>query len=130
MDETARQLRIHEFEFRLILGRTKINYDPEKEELNRKKHGYSLESGLQQLERIIFRVGSPPPCLTSDAFLEGGEVRHQHMGVDDSGRIVFMVTTMRGDETVRVISFRRANFKERELFRSITGFQEHGSQFG
>ena len=30
-------------QFRVILGSTKIGYDPNKDEINRTKHGYSLE---------------------------------------------------------------------------------------
>lgn len=98
-------------------------YDPKKEQINREKHGYSLESGVQQLERMIFRIGHPPPCVTSNSYLEQGEVRHQHMGVDDGAHIAFMVTTMRPNETVRLISFRRASPAERECFRSMTGYR-------
>lgn len=112
---------VPEWEFRLIFGTSRIEYDPDKEHINRNKHRYSLESGVQQLERMLFPVGSPPPCITSDGYLENGEVRHQHMGVDDDGKIVFMVTTMRPDETVRVISFRPASEREAECFRTVTG---------
>ena len=35
-----------------------------------------------------------------------------------------MVTTMRADETVRIISFRRASDVEREQFYQHTGFRE------
>ena len=60
--------------------------------------------------------------MISDAFKEKGEVRHMHMSVDDCGDVVLMVTTMRPDETVRVISFRRASEEERERFRQNTGY--------
>ena len=43
-------------------------------------------------------------------------------GVDDSGDVVLMVTTMRPDETVRIISFRRADEKERKIFQEHTGY--------
>lgn len=45
-----------------------------------------------------------------------------HMAVDDSGNVVLMVTTMRPDETVRVISFRKAHKHEREAFHRLTGY--------
>ena len=35
-----------DYEFRLILGRTRIEYDDNKETSNRRKHGYSLESAV------------------------------------------------------------------------------------
>jgi uncharacterized DUF497 family protein len=46
------------------------------------------------------------------------------MTVDDSGKVVFLVTTMRPDETVRVVSLRRASSEEREEFAVHTGFRE------
>ena len=122
MSDVPRKLGVPDWEFRVVFGRTKIEYDPDKEQINREKHGYSLESGVQQLERMIFPIRAPPPCMTSDGFLKGNEVRHKHMGVDDSGKIVHMVTTMRPNETVRLISYRRASPEERECFRSSTGY--------
>lgn len=47
-----------------------------------------------------------------------------HISVDDNEKVVFMVTTMRPDETVRVISFRRASPEERNRFRELTGYVE------
>src|SRR3990172_7767075 len=115
---------IPDHEFRLVFGRTKIEYDPNKEDSNRKKHGYSLESAVYLLERILLPIGSPKPHAVSDAFIENGDVRHMHLSVDDSGHVVLMVTTMRQGETVRVISFRRADSNERENFSRLTGFVE------
>lgn len=42
--------------------------------------------------------------------------------LDDSGNVVVMVTTMRPDETVRVISLRKAHLDEREEFIRLTGW--------
>lgn len=124
MTDVSRLLGIPDWEFRVVFGKTKVEYDPHKEQINRKKHGYSLESGVQQLERMIFRIGRPPPCMTSPSFVENGEVRHQHMGVDDSGKVVLMVTTMRPGEIVRLFSYRRASLEERECFRLNTGYRD------
>lgn len=90
---------------------------------NREKHGYSLESAATLLESMLLPIGAPP-LMTSDGFTEAGDVRHMHMAADDCGKVVLIVTTMRKDETVRVISFRRASAQEREQFHSITGFLE------
>ena len=61
----------------------------------------------------------------TDAFEENGEVRHNHMSIDDCGYVVLMVTTMRPGETVRVISFRRVYEEgERKKFRELTGYIE------
>jgi uncharacterized DUF497 family protein len=124
MDDIPRRMGIPDWAFRVVIGRTKIDYDVDKEQLNRQKHGYSLESAVWLLERLVFPFVEPLPKMTSPGFLEGGEVRHMHMSVDD-GKVVFMVTTMRPDETVRVISFRRASEEEREQFFRETGFREH-----
>jgi uncharacterized DUF497 family protein len=116
------KLGIPDYEFRLVLGSTKIDYDPDKEGDNRKKHGYSFESAVYLLERLLLPLGNPKPHIVSDAFQENGEVRHVHMSVDDSGNVVLMVTTMRPSEIVRVISFRRAHEDERRKFQELTDY--------
>lgn len=124
VSDLPRQMGVPEWEFRVVFGRTRIEYDPYKEEENRNKHGYSLESAVEQLERMLLPLGAPLPCMTSDGFTEGGEVRHMHVGIDDRGKVVLMVTTMRPEETVRIISYRRADKGEREEFFRHTGFRE------
>ena len=114
-------------QFRLILGRTGIEYDENKELSNRKKHGYSLESAVHYFERLLLPL-EPEPFLTSDPFIENGEVRHMHMGLDDRGDVVLFVTTMRHKETVRIISFRRATETERETFFRHAGMPNHSTQ--
>jgi uncharacterized DUF497 family protein len=118
------KLGVQEYEFRLVFGRTRIDYDPQKEDLNRRKHGYSLESAVHLLERLMLPLGNQAPHVVSDAFMEHDEARHMHMSVDDDGKVVFMVTTMRENEMVRVISIRRADAAEREKFRDLTGYIE------
>nr|WP_320048190.1 BrnT family toxin [uncultured Desulfuromonas sp.] len=117
------QLGIPDYEFRLIIGRTQIEYDETKEMVNREKHGFSLESAVHYFEQLLTPV-SHQPFMTSDAFVENGEKRHMHMGLDDSGAVVVFVTTMRNDETVRIISFRRASHAECETFRVHTGYNK------
>lgn len=109
------KLGVPEYEFRLIIGKTRIDYDTKKEAMNRKKHKYSLESATYFLTRRLLPIPQFP-YMDSDAFFENGEVRYMHMTVSDDNEIVFFVTTMRDDETVRVISLRKANEKECELF--------------
>ena len=121
MDIPAK-LGIPTYEFRVVFGQTKIDYDINKEHINRKKHGYSLESAVHLLERFVLPLGNKPPHAVSDAFIDNGEVRHMHIGVGDSGEVVFMVTTMRSDEIVRIISFRRASEAETNTFRQLTGY--------
>ena len=124
MNQVPENLGIPDWEFRVVVGRTRIDYDIDKEYLNREKHGYSLESAVAFLESILLPIGGPPH-MTSDGFMEEGEVRHMHMAVDDCGKVVLMVTTMRQDETVRIISYRRASPQEREQFAATTGFREN-----
>jgi predicted HicB family RNase H-like nuclease len=50
-------------DFRAILGRTQIDYDPDKEKINRKKHGYSLESAVYFLTGLII-PGAYRPFLS------------------------------------------------------------------
>ena len=116
--------QIPTYEFRLVFGRTKIEYDPDKESKNRKKHRYSLESAVYILEKLLLNPRNSSLHAVSDTFIESKEVRQMHMCVDDEGKVLLMVTTMRNDETVRVISFRRAHPTEREKFSQITGFIE------
>jgi uncharacterized DUF497 family protein len=104
-------------DFRVIIGKTRIDYDPTKESINRKKHGYSLESATYLLERLILPVPSPL-FITTDSFEYRGEIRHNHMTLDDEKHLVFFATTMRNDEVVRVISLRRASDKEEKIYRA------------
>ena len=113
-------LGIESYDFRLVFGRTKIEYDEAKENKNRKKHLYSLESAVHFFERLMLPVPQKP-FMTTDPLIEKGEVRHNHMGVGDSGEIVFFVTTMRNEETVRIISFRKANEHEIAIFEAHFG---------
>jgi len=104
-----------ESDFRIVIGSTTIDYDQNKETINREKHGYSLASAVHFLQRIILPI--PIPLLiTTDPFEEKGEIRHNHMTKDDDGHVVFFVTTMRPSETVRVISLRRASKNEEMLY--------------
>jgi|SRR5208282_5244047 len=118
------KLGIPDHEFRVIFGGTTVDYDLNKEDTNRKKHNYSLLSAVHLLERLLLPIGSTVPYLVSDAFLENGEVRHMHMSIDDNGKVVLMVTTMRLNETVRVISIRRASEQERGKFKELTDYVE------
>lgn len=127
MSEIPERLGIADLEFRVVFGRTRVDYDIDKEYVNREKHSYSLESAVFLMESILLPMGGPPR-MTSDGFMEAGEVRHMHMTVDDSDKVVLMVTTMRPEETVRVISYRRASKEEREQFFAFTGFRESGDE--
>lgn len=109
-------------DFQLVIGTTQVDYDQNKEDSNRKKHGYSLESAVHFFTRLLLPFPQPP-FLTRDASTID-ERRHEHMTVDDQGNVVFLVTTMRTEETVRVISLRRANAEERAVFAAFTDFKD------
>jgi uncharacterized DUF497 family protein len=100
------RLGIPDYEFRVVFGGTTVDYDSDKEEANRKKHGYSLLSGVHLLERLLLQNEGSSPHAVREGVLKNGEVRHMHLSVDDNGKVVLMVTTMRPNEVVRVISFR------------------------
>ena len=110
-------------EFRILVGSTGIEYDPAKDEINRKKHKYSLESAAFILEREIlpFNITSSKKSVlfTRDATNNNSERRFEHLTEDDEKNVVFIVTTMRPNESVRVISFRAANPKERQTFYDL-----------
>lgn len=58
--DICEKLAIQDYKFRLVFGRTRIDYDAEKDDANRTKHGYALESAVYLLQRIIFPFGSKP----------------------------------------------------------------------
>lgn len=123
IDDIPKKMGIEPCDFRVVVGRTTIAYDINKDDANREKHGYSLASAALLLENWVFL--QPDPFITHDPTVVNGEVRHKHIGLDDAGEVVFMVTTMRPDETVRVISFRRASCEERDIFYNLTGYDKN-----
>jgi uncharacterized DUF497 family protein len=112
-----------ENDFHLVFGKSKIDFDASKDDYNRKEHKYGLESAVALLTRILSPGGPIPPYAYRDASTVE-ERRHEFMTIDDSNKVIFFVTTMRADETVRVISMRRANKVERDVFYKDTGFLE------
>jgi uncharacterized DUF497 family protein len=108
--------------FRVTLGTTSIEYDSEKEMVNRRKHGYSLESARVFLEELaLFFIPSKRKKATFYEQRVDGEVRHIHFSIDDESNVVRFVTTMRPGEVVRVISYRRATKKEVTFLREHDG---------
>ena len=75
--------------------------------------GHALASAVERLERLLFSLGNFRPFIRCVGLMEGKEIRHMHMGVDDCRQVVVMVMTMRPNETVQVISYRRASSQER-----------------
>lgn len=48
MSDIPEQMGIPEWEFRVVIGRTRIDFDPHNEDENRRNHGYSLESPVER----------------------------------------------------------------------------------
>ncbi len=110
---------IEEHELRLIFGRTRIEYGAEKEDVNRRDHQYSLESARWLLERWLMPT-SQPLMVYKGPTKRKGEFRYEMMTIDDDKKtIVFFVITMRKDEFIRIISFRKASDVERTIYFSL-----------
>ena len=112
-------LGIQEHEFRIILGRTQIQFDPLKEVLNRKKHHYSLQSAANILER--YALLGRPVLAYRDLSPRSGEYRYEMLSSGDKGNeILFFVVTMRPDELIRIISLRQASEHEKNYYLALT----------
>ncbi|MBU2572728.1 MAG: BrnT family toxin [Elusimicrobia bacterium] len=115
--EKSKQLGINKMDFKLILGSAKIDYDPAKNEANKLKHGYSFDDAKDIFSKIVFPFGGKSvPFLTKDSISKNNEVRANILTVDKNGVVVLIALTMRPNETVRIISMRRASRIERSIF--------------
>lgn len=87
-----------------------VEFDPDKDGINRRKHGLMLDLGAQIFDR--------PYIEEEDDRVDYGEVRFLAIGpvavLDD--RICAVVYTWRGAER-RLISFRKANDREIRKYR-------------
>jgi uncharacterized protein len=80
----------------------RVEFDPDKDAANRRKHGLSLaEAGRMDLSTAI---------VDADCRYAYGEDRFQALGLID-GRLHMLAFTMRGD-VLRAISLRKANPRE------------------
>ncbi len=80
----------------------KIEFDPAKDTINRRKHGVSLADAL--------RLDIEAAFIVSDERRAYGEVRLQAYGLIE-GRLYVLAFAMRGD-VLRAISLRKANSRE------------------
>lgn len=88
-----------------------FEWDPDKAEANRKKHGVSFETAC--------RVFADPFALAQQDRIEGGEYRWQTLGMVEGYLLLLVAHTLRDDdkmEIIRIISARRANRKERRRY--------------
>jgi uncharacterized DUF497 family protein len=83
-------------------------WDPAKDATNQRKHGLSLADGIPALE-------DPERVSWIDDRFDYGEERTANLGVGQK-RLLYVVTTERDEETTRIMSVRRAEPHEIELY--------------
>jgi uncharacterized protein len=83
-------------------------WDPEKDALNRRKHGLSLIDGIPALN-------DPDREAWIDDRLDYGEERIVTLGMS-SQRILYVVSSERNENLTRLISVRKANRNEIERY--------------
>ncbi len=101
---------------RLRLSRTisscGTEWDPAKDALNKRKHGYSLAQGAPALE-------DANKVVWIDDRFDYGEERVLTLGLNQQN-VLFVVSTVRVQEVTRIISVRKAKRdEERIYFRAI-----------
>ena len=87
----------------------RFEFDPEKDDANRSKHGVSLAFGARVLEDVDY-------LLVQTFREEDGEDRYKVIGMVD-GKLWTAVHVRRGD-MVRFISVRRSNDGEEKQYRA------------
>ena len=92
----------------------RFEWDEAKSRNNRKKHGISFE--------LAAEVFSDPFCLTIPDCVVEGELRSWTIGRIANLTVVLVVHTVRdedGEQTIRLISARRATPGERKVYEEI-----------
>ena len=84
-----------------------FEWDEQKNKLNIQKHGYNFNDVQKVFDKRH---------VTSESFGNYGEQRYLTIGVFDKAAVV-VIHVMRGT-AIRIISFRRANRKERRILLS------------
>ncbi len=86
----------------------KIEWDPRKAQTNLEKHGVSFEEAATALSDPMAATGADPDRSAS-------EERYVTFGVSGKGRLIVVSHTEK-DETIRIISARKASKGERKLY--------------
>jgi uncharacterized DUF497 family protein len=86
----------------------KIEWDPKKAKSNLEKHGVSFEEAAAALSDPMAATGADPDHSIN-------EERYITFGVSEKGRLVVVSHTEK-DQTIRIISARKASKGERELY--------------
>lgn len=94
----------------------KYIWDRQKNETNVKKHELDFADA--------YKVFESPMLVDLDKREEYGEDRWIGIGLMEN-RVVVVVFTEPNEDTIRIISFRKATLSEREYYE-----QEHKNQFG
>jgi uncharacterized DUF497 family protein len=81
-----------------------IEFDPKKAASNLKKHGVSFEEAASCLLDPLALVSADPDAES--------ELRLILLGMSHAGRLLTVCYTLRDDETIRLISARKATTKE------------------
>ncbi|MEW5940207.1 MAG: BrnT family toxin [Chloroflexota bacterium] len=95
----------------------KLIWDRRKNEANIEKHGLDFADA--------YKVFESPMMVGLDERKEYGEDRWIGIGLLESARVVVIVFTEPEEDTIRVISFRKATTEERKRYE-----QEFKNQFG
>ena len=83
-------------------------WDARKAAENRRKHGIDFVDSIAAIE-------DPNRLEESDARFEYGEERIRVLGMAEGG-VLFVITTLRGARTCRIISARRATRHEQDRY--------------
>jgi uncharacterized DUF497 family protein len=90
-----------------------FEWDPEKAESNRQKHGVSFEEAMSAFaDSLSFTISDPDHSR--------GEQRYLLLGLSYERRLLVVFHTERG-ETIRIISARRAGRREKRLYEEGEG---------
>jgi uncharacterized DUF497 family protein len=88
----------------------KFEWDNDKNRQNIRKHGFDLADA-----QLLF-TGKMPFLVGLDIQGVYGEDRWKGIGVLEGVLVVVVVFTERGEDTIRIISLRKANSKERKAY--------------
>jgi len=91
-------------------------FDPSKDELNVRKHGISLDQAS-----VVF---NHPNKITLTSVREGEDRLVDITLVEIHGVVLVLVYVIRGEDTVRPISLRRASRAERTLYANSIQFKK------
>jgi uncharacterized DUF497 family protein len=81
-----------------------VEFDPDKASANLKKHGVALDEALGSL--------LDPLALVREDEAAQGEMRFVLVGMSREGRLLTVCYTLRDEETIRLISARKATARE------------------